>query len=582
MPAEHDRSTIVVPLEPVGGEPSASEDPRGPTRPRRRWWLVVALVVVLGAAAVVVNLQAGSDPLTDDAETADDDSEPDADGALPDRAEMPEVEAADSVPASQPDPDPADNEPADPGAGAELSEAFGEPEHPVSGVEPYIPSRVRPAELGPPAEVCLGTLPAYRVQLPLRFASTKPDGIDHVSWSPDCRRMVFRIGATLWTADGDGTGDMPFLTAQHGLSDPVWSPDGKWIAFSQNTTVDGERASQIFIVKPSGLGLTEVTWGGLVLDREPAWSPDGTRFAFSRRARAADGDGVDSIDQHLVMVELATDLDWIVSVGDGRPGTVHGGRQWELVAGGEHESWPAWSPDGESITYRSGDELILLRLDDLSQYVLLDDVVGTRGAWSPDGSRLAAWREWSADSATIVVSDLPGQYPGDQHVISLGGLEQASPTEAPTLQWSADGRRLFFYASDSPGSHWAYSIVVPEPARPPEYWAALATVENVLQEARYSEISAQHSVDVEAEFVVRGRAATTAVEAWIAFERSEPRGIFDAIENPHSDMPAVTRSDDRNGVWFTCNNLYGELLAQSLQQADALAATLMPALCATG
>ena len=569
---------VVVPLETLDSGPAAGGDPPPAGRSQRRWWLAAAVVVLL-VAAVAVGSQLGSDTSSDDAETADDVSEPDADGASPDQADMAEVPAADSVPASQPDPDPADNEPADPGTGGELSEAFGEPEHPVSGVEPYIPSRVRPADLGPPAEVCLGTLPAYRIQLPLLFASSKPDAIDHVSWSPDCRRMVFRVGAALWTADGDGTGDMPFLTAQHGLSDPAWSPDGEWIAFSQDAIVEAERASQIFIVKPSGLGLTEVTWGGLVLDREPAWSPDGTRFAFSRRAWATDGDGVDSIDQRLVMVELATDLDWIVSVGDGPSGTVHGGRQWELVAGGEHESWPAWSPDGESIAYRSGDELILLRLDDLSQYVLLDDVVGTRGAWSPDGSRLAAWGEWSADRATIVVSDLPGQYPGDQHVISLGGLEQASPTEAPTLQWSADGRRLFFYASDSPGSHWAYSIVVPESARPPEYWAALATVKDVLEEAGYSEVSAQHSVDVEAEFVVRGRTATTTVEAWVAFGRSEPRGIFDAIDNPLSDMPAITRGESRRGVWFTCNNRYGELLAHSLQQADDLATTLITTLC---
>lgn len=542
---------------------------QGAARPRRGWWLVVAVVAVLGAAAVVVSLQSGTDSLTDDAAegaAADGEGAAGAADTAPSEAQETADEASTDVssPAEEPDDDPAAGDPpladADTDDTGELSEAFGEPEHPVSGVEPYIPSRVRPAELGPPAEVCLGTLPAYRIQLPLRFASSKPDAIDHVSWSPDCRRMVFRVGATLWLADGDGTGDMPFLTAQYGLSDPAWSPDGEWIAFSQNAIVDSERTSHILIVQPDALGLTQIT-DGVVLDRDPAWSPDGERLVFSRRARVPDGDGAAEFDHFIVAVDLAT------------------GDEQVLASGVEPDSRPSWSPDGELLTYGSGITLMALRLRDGSARVMLADAEGRGAAWSRDGSRVAAFRHWYDDQKMIVVSDLPGLYPGDEHVIEVEGLEPVSPSAAPSLQWSADGRRVFFYAADTPGSHWAYSIVVPEPARPPEYWAALATVEDVLQEAGYSEVSAQHSVDVEAEFVVRSRTATTTAEAWVAFERTEPRGFFDAIDNPHSDTPAITRGESRNGVWFTCNSLYGEVLAQSLQHADALAATLIPALC---
>lgn len=539
----------------------------GSARPRPRWWLVVFVVAVLGAAAAVVSLRSGTDPLTDDAaEGAAADGEGAAevaDAAPPEAQEIPyEASAGLTGPAEQPDDDPAADEPppADADDTGELSEAFGEPEHPVSGVEPYIPSRVRPAELGPPAEVCLGTLPAYRIQLPLRFASSKPEGIDHVSWSPDCRRMVFRVGAALWLAGGDGTGDMPFLTAQYGLSDPAWSPDSEWIAFSQDAIVEGERTSHIRLVQPDGLGLTQIT-DGVVLDRDPAWSPDGERLVFSRRARVPDGDGAGEFDHFIVAVDLAT------------------GDEQVLASGVGPDTRPSWSPDGELLTYGSGITLMALRPRDGLARVMLTDAAGQGAAWSRDGSRVAAFRHWYDDQKMIVVSDLPGLYPGDEHVIEVEGFEPFSPSAAPNLQWSADGRRLFFYASDTPGSHWAYSIEVPEPARPPEYWAALATVEDLLEEAGYSEVSAQHSIDVEAEFVVRGRGAATAVEAGVAFDRSEPRGFFDAIDNPHSDMPGITRGEGRNGVWFTCNNLYGEVLAQSLQEAATAATTLKPALC---
>ena len=579
MPAEPDDPVVLVPLEPTDGGSARVESRRGADRPRKRWWLAAAVAVVLLVAAVLVSSQLGSETPDDSAEVAEDRPDPNAGDSPPEQTEVTEAPPADSAPTEQTDPDPAGDESTDDedDQSAELSQAFGEPEHPVSGVEPYIPRRVRLDEPGPPADVCRGVLPALRIQLPLRFASTKPEGVDQLSWSPDCRRIVFRVGSTLWVADGDGTSDMPFLTAQHGLSSPSWSPDGEQIAFSQGAIVDGERASHVYVVQPDALGLRQIT-DGLVLDQEPAWSPDGTRIAFSRRARVpqvtgtsdtADtddtggtGDAV-GFDQHLVVIELAT------------------GTEQVLTAGGEHDSGPSWSPDGGAIAYRVGGELRDVRLDALSHSRLLVGVVGGRGSWSPDGSRVAAWRDWWGGRATIVVLDRPGLYPGDQHVIALEGPERTSPSMAPTLQWSADGRHLFFHGFDTPAIHWAYSIAVPRPARSAEYWAMLDVVETVVREAGYDTVSSQHSVAVEAEFSIRGRSAQGVIEVWIAFERSEPRRFFDAIENPHSELPGISRSPQQIGVWFECDGVYGEVLAVSQADADALAANLMPAACAT-
>ena len=454
MPAEHDESVTLVPLEPVGGEPPAGEGARGPIRPRRGWWLAVAVVVVLGAAAVVASLLTGTDPLD---EAAADEAAPPEEGAAEasdaspsEDDELPDEAVTDLETPAEPEADAARDESAvgEAGIEAESQRVFGEPEHPISGVEPYIPSRVRPTGLGPPAEVCLGALPAYRIQLPLRFASSKPESIEQLTWSPDCRRVVFRMDATLWLAEGDGTGDMPFLTAQHGLSAPVWSPDSQWIAFSQGAIVDGERAGHIFVVKPDGLGLAQVTHG-VVLDQNPAWSADGESLVFSRRVRLADGEGATEFDDLIVEVDLAT--------GDERV----------LLAGVEPGVTSSWSPDRELLAYGSGPTLMVWRPGEEAGRILLVEVTGQGAAWSPDGSRVAAFRHRYGGRTEIAVSDLPGQYPGDQHLIALEGFVQISPAMAWRLQWSADGQRLFFFHSDSPTSHWAYSIEVPPPTRSP-------------------------------------------------------------------------------------------------------------------
>ena len=562
MPAEPKDPVVLVPLEPADGGSSTVEVRQGTDGPRKRWWLVATVAGVLIIAAVAVNSQLGPDRVADDAETAEDAGDESADGSSPDEPAAPDATSADSQTLGQAEPGTSGDEPASAGdgLGAESSRGLGEPEHPVSGVEPHIPSRVRSDEPGPPAEICTGALSASRVQLPLRFASTKPEGVDHLSWAPDCRRIVFRVGSTLWVANGDGTSDLPFLTAQHGLSAPAWSPDSEWIAFSQGAIVDGERASHIYIVQPDALGLSQVTQG-LVLDQDPAWSPDGTRIAFSRRVRAPDGDNEGQFDQHIVVVEVNT------------------GSEQVLTEGGEHESAPSWSPDGELVTYRTGGSLMQLRLDDAAEFELLFGVVGRGASWSPDGSRIAGWRDWFGGRATIVVSDLPGLYPGDEHEITVEGLGRASPSVVPTLQWSADGQRLLFHGSDTPASHWAYSIAVPRPTRSAEYWAMLDVVEAVLREAGYDVVAVQHSVEVEAEFSVRGRAGETMIEAWIAFERSEPRRFFEAIENPHSELPGIRRSPERIGVWFACGDLYGEVLAEAQSEAATLAAQVMAAAC---
>ncbi len=62
---------------------------------------------------------------------------------------------------------------------------------------------------------------------------------------------------------------------------PIWSPDGRWIAFASNRS-GPPRTGQIWIVRPDGSGLREVTTGALS-HVQPSWAPDG-RALWAYRA----------------------------------------------------------------------------------------------------------------------------------------------------------------------------------------------------------------------------------------------------------------------------------------------------------
>ena len=80
----------------------------------------------------------------------------------------------------------------------------------------------------------------------------------------------------LWLFPADGRRPRR-LTAGDKDSDPVWSPDGKWIAFAAKRKDDEE--AQVYVIAPDGgeaRRLTAISTGALAL----RWFPDSRRIAF--------------------------------------------------------------------------------------------------------------------------------------------------------------------------------------------------------------------------------------------------------------------------------------------------------------
>ncbi len=67
------------------------------------------------------------------------------------------------------------------------------------------------------------------------------------------------------------------LTKTTGMSyDPAWSPTGEWIAFVSQETGNDE----IFIIRPDGSGMRQLTRNSWEWDKHPSWSPDGRQIVF--------------------------------------------------------------------------------------------------------------------------------------------------------------------------------------------------------------------------------------------------------------------------------------------------------------
>jgi tricorn protease len=107
------------------------------------------------------------------------------------------------------------------------------------------------------------------------FAESRPP-LAEPAPSPDGRTIVFASGGDLWTVAATG-GDASLLVAHPATeSRPLFSPDGRELAFVSTRTGNGD----LYVLTLATGALRRVTWDDAG-DQLDAWSPDGRFLYFS-------------------------------------------------------------------------------------------------------------------------------------------------------------------------------------------------------------------------------------------------------------------------------------------------------------
>lgn len=197
-------------------------------------------------------------------------------------------------------------------------------------------------------------------------------------WSPDRKTIAFvsdRIGTStygtnivngntaihLMNPDGSNPraiGPHPFYDDQ-----PVWSADGKKIAFNSDWTEE----QQIYVMNSDGTSLTQLTFDSGVPNR-PTWSPDGTKIATP--------------------VLMGGNYEICVMNADGS-------NRIQLTNTTANDELPAWSPDGKKIAFNSNitnnHEIYIMDADgsNLKNISNCSTAADMSPTWSPDGKKIA-------------------------------------------------------------------------------------------------------------------------------------------------------------------------------------------------
>ena len=251
--------------------------------------------------------------------------------------------------------------------------------------------------------------------------------LDHYPvWSPDGKRIAFVSNADdrtgLYTMAADGTEVQKLTPSGEGiaLAPPVWSPDGERLAFAIAMRSREVYRLYLYTVRSDGSEMTKIAETSLVIrppvrnefaPAVPAWSPDGQFLAFIGGTVARDHHNRDNNivyeEEEAAIYTVRADGTELRQVLTLKP---HGPAPYELhyaLASGVF--YPYFPKISQVLWSPDGTELLffangahLINLDGSNLRRLSPPVLDGLAAWSPDGERIAVYERGNAESPLVI------------------------------------------------------------------------------------------------------------------------------------------------------------------------------------
>ncbi len=249
----------------------------------------------------------------------------------------------------------------------------------------------------------------------------------HPTWGRKGESLVFAQRGDLWWVARAGGAPVRLTFTAASERDPALSPDGKWLAFTSDST----GADNVWIARlgahdtksPPSLGAWRPVSASFQPLGHPAWAPNGHTLWFERQdpwtiaAIDAGGGHADTLSSSLFDSREPSYLGDDTRVAFASP-RVGGSRIWIMAASGEARSGPA-----KQLTQGPGEDVEPDAAKASGQIVYVHRVTGL-------------------NIATLALTDAEGEDLGALTPSELAGVEQATRDAAPS--WSRDGRAVAF------------------------------------------------------------------------------------------------------------------------------------------
>jgi len=298
------------------------------------------------------------------------------------------------------------------------------------------------------------------------------ESVSNPAISPDGKQIVFtrtwidkmkdQSRSNLWMVDVEGARIRELTVGSWRDSSPVWSPDGKRIAFLS----DRDGTTQLHVMWADTKEVAQLTH----LERPPSglrWSPDGKQIAFTQLVPDSDPILPVRLPERPRGAEWARPavvVDRLTWARDGQGplprgysqvfviDSILGGTPRQITSGKYNHSDPAWSADGKTIyvsairkpdaEYLRGDsEIYAVDLQSLEVKALTD----RKGADNnPEVAPSGQWIAYTGYDDQRYTSHISSIYLMDKNGGSKRALADNLPSSPGDVAWAADNSGVYY------------------------------------------------------------------------------------------------------------------------------------------